>query len=306
MILKIKNIICISFLIILVSIANLFNGCGDGVVDISQAKFEPKIVIRGYLYPEHTVDNIRITRNVPLNVSISDEDIVIPDAKVKLTDLSSDTTYNLVFDKDSLTYHCINSASKIEYEKSYKLEVWANIDEQNLYASSITTVPLKGLKIDKSIDNSISYREKDAFGNLKKYTINLKPSPNADIYAISIVAENPDVNYFIYDNPYRKPDTSDIMNNMDQYEEAYSWLQNYKPGAEQLSFEIEWMSIWFYSKYQVIIYAGDENFKDFFLTQKEVQEMDGNFHEPKMHIEGDGIGVFASAVVDTTYFTVIK
>ena len=34
--------------------------------------------------------------------------------------------------------------------------------------------------------------------------------------------------------------------------------------------------------------------------------MDGNFHEPKLHIEGDGIGVFATAVTDTTYFLVIK
>ena len=38
----------------------------------------------------------------------------------------------------------------------------------------------------------------------------------------------------------------------------------------------------------------------------EVQEIDGNFHEPVFHIDGDGIGVFGSAVTDTVYFSVTQ
>jgi hypothetical protein len=47
------------------------------------------------------------------------------------------------------------------------------------------------------------------------------------------------------------------------------------------------------------------NFKDFFFIQINVQEMDGNFHKPKLHIEGEDIRVFAFAVADTAYFYVI-
>ena len=310
MILKIKNIInnlmLLSFTFASAFTFILLNGCGEGKVDINEAKFAPKIVIRGYLYAGKTVDDIRITRNVPLNAAVSEEDIVLEDAVVKLIELSSGNEYNLVFDAKNLTYHCINPDFKIAYEKSYRLEVWAGIDGKNLYAYSETTVPSNGFKINASNADSISYREKDSEGNLKKYKINFHPSPNADIYAVSIVAMKHDLSNFIYDNPYRNPDPSYIMDNMDQFEEAYSWLQNYKPGAEELNFEIEWMSVWFYSRYRVIIYAGDKNFKDFFLTQKDVQELDGNFHEPVLHIGGDGIGVFASADVDTTYFTVTR
>jgi hypothetical protein len=284
----------------------MFAGCGEGVVDLSQAKYEPKIVMEAYIYPNHTIDNIKITRNVPFDKPINFSSVILSEAKVVLTDLDLNKQYDLYYNPENFSFEDKGKSIQVEYGKSYKLEVWAAIDGKNLYASSTTTVPLKGLKINQNLNSTIRYREKDESGNLKKYNISLKPSQNADIHAISIVAEKPNLINFIYENPYFKPDTSDIRKDIDQYSNAFYWLQNFKPGAKQLSFEIEWMSIWFYSRYRVIIYGGDKNFKDFFLTQKDVQEMDGNFHEPKLHIEGDGIGVFASADVDTTYFEVIK
>ena len=48
----------------------LFIGCGKAVLDLEDETYEPKIVIDGYIMPNHKVDNIRISRNFPLNKEI--------------------------------------------------------------------------------------------------------------------------------------------------------------------------------------------------------------------------------------------
>jgi hypothetical protein len=284
----------------------VFVGCGEGTVDLNNATYDPKIVIEAYIYPNHKVEKIRITRNEPFNKPLDFSSVILSNAKVTITDLNDNKSFKLSYNPVNFSFEDKEGTLIIDYGKSYKMEVWASIDGKDLYASSATKVPGKGLRIIKNENTSIQYREKDESGNLKKYNINLEPSPDASIHAISIVAENPGLGNFIYENPYFKPDSSEINKNIDQYKYGYYWLENFKPGVSIVNFEIEWMYIWFYSRYRVIIYAGDKNFKDFFLTQKDVQEMDGNFHEPKLHIEGDGIGVFASAIVDTVYFNVTK
>ncbi len=64
--------------------------------------------------------------------------------------------------------------------------------------------------------------------------------------------------------------------------------------------------MWFYGQYRIIAYAGDENMKNYYLTHANVAEMDGNLHEPVFNIDGDGIGIFGSAIADTLYFTVLQ
>jgi hypothetical protein len=305
---EMKTIQCIIFKFspaVLVMLVNFLNGCGEGTVDVNEAKYEPKIVIEGYIYPEHNVDNIRITRNIPLDKTINFESVILYRAKVKLTDLSSGKEYDLIYNNKNYSFYYDKQDLKIDYGKRYRLEVWASVEGKNLYANSETIVPLKGLKIIDNANDTIKYRVKDVLGNLIKYNISFTPSPEAEIHAVSIVAENPGLSNFIYNNPYHNPDTSDIVKNISWYSNSSLWLQNFRPGSDEINFDIEWTSIWFYDRYRVILYAGDKNFKDFFLTQKDVQEMDGNFHEPKLHIEGEGIGVFASAVTDTAYFYVI-
>ncbi|MCX6151764.1 MAG: DUF4249 family protein [Ignavibacteriales bacterium] len=284
-----------------------FSACGEGTVDLTQSKYEPKIVVEGYLYPGHQIGDIRISRNMPLNKQVDFETIVLKDAIVKISDLSDGHEYILKYEPSYFTFF-VPVYTPVEYGKSYKLEVWATIDGKNLYASSTTKVPEKGLKIVDNPESSLSYREKDTEGNLKKYNISFTLSYGAEFYALSVCANLSilSLNNFIYENPYFKPDTNDIKDNFSRYTNSSYTLQNFNPYAEKLNIDIEWTSIWFYGKYRAIVYAGDKNFKDFFLTQDNVQEMDGNFHEPKLHIDGDGIGVFGSAVADTVYFTITK
>lgn len=241
---------------------------------------------------------------MPFNEVIDYETTILTDVKVKLTDLSSRKYYILSYNKTNSTYWYESRDIKIDFNKIYKLEVWTAIDEKNLYAYSVTTTPAEGLKIEKNGTDTLCYREKDSANHLVKYKIKLYPSKGSEIIAVSITSEQPGVSTFIFDNPYLKIDSSDVKNDITRYSNQFFSLENYNPDAEELEINIDWPLIWFYGKYRVIVYAGDKNFKNFFLTQKDVQEPDGNFHEPKLDITGDGIGVFASAVTDTTYFFV--
>ena len=69
--------------------------------------------------------------------------------------------------------------------------------------------------------------------------------------------------------------------------------------------QVSGFDTWFYANYRVIVYGGDKNFKDYFITAGRVQQFDGNFIEPEFHLTGDGIGVFGSAVRDTVTFSII-
>ncbi|MFQ5633366.1 MAG: hypothetical protein ACE5I1_31760, partial [bacterium] len=197
---------------------------------------------------------------------------------------------------------------KIASGKSYTLEVKAKIDGVPLEARTTTTVPFPGLRIDTSASllGQMRYRERDANDALKSFKLIFERSPGTNFYALALTALNADTSTFVYDNPFEEFDPHDVLEDLDNFKHRFSWIQDTPLEAGLSNMEIFWFDLWFYSDYQAVIYAGDRNFKDFLTTHDQVQEIDGNFHVPVLHIEGDGIGVFASAVADTVYFTVTR
>ncbi len=126
----------------------IFSSCGQGVVEIGQNTYEPKIVIEGYLYPGQPVRNIRITRNIPLNAAADPSSIIVANADVKLTDLQTNKDYQLTFNVQKFSYEYSGNDLRIDYGNSYKLTVNAAIDGKSLSASSVTNVPNAGFKIN--------------------------------------------------------------------------------------------------------------------------------------------------------------
>jgi len=299
---KMKNIYPI-----ILSLAFIIFSCGEGTVEIGPSTYIPKIVIEGYVYPGKKVENIRITRNVPM-AAVPGSSIILEDAVVKIMDVQSGIEYKLKYDSAKFSFKYDGNDLIIGYDKSYKLTVSAVIDGKTLQASSVTHVPKEGFRIlqEESIVGSIKYREKDSEGNPKLFKVVFAPSVGTSFYAISIVALEADINNFIYDNPYFEVEKKDLKEDFDTYKYQFKWLQNVKSTADKTFYDVEWLDTWFYCNYRLIIYAADENFRLFAQTHKMVQEFDGNFHEPRMKIQGDGIGVFGSAIADTVYFQVLK
>jgi len=282
-------------------------GCGEGRIDITDASYSPEIVINAYVFGGQKVQDIKITRNIPLTQNIDTTEIAIPDATVKILDLGSNKEYLLTYNTFKYSYEYVGTDLIIDYGKTYKIDVTARIDDKELHASSITTVPNSGLRLDKYDYGTMHYRETDADGNIQKINISFKPSANSCATILSIVALNASIESFIYNNYYySETDTEKIAHALDRYKQNYAFQYGIAPGTEDYSMPVDWFNIWFYSRYRVIVYAADQNFYDYFITAKNVMELDGNFHEPIMHIDGDGVGVFGSAVTDTAYFTISK
>lgn len=292
---------------------NLIVSCGDPGITVAENKFESKIVIEGFLYP-HKEISIILTKNFPLNnnTSFNVFDLIIDNAAAQITDLASGLTYALTYNPQTLTYDYTGNDLQIEYGKSYLLNVSAEIEGKQLTASSVTNVPQAGFEIIESSSQlgQLQYRESDNNGEIKNFKIAFTRSEKIGFYVISILSLDASDTTFVYDNPYNNYDQSDVNFFFDDLVASFEWSQNLplNPAQEPIisKQEIQWIGLSFYGRYRAIMYAGDQNFKDFFLTHSTVQTIDGNFYEPSFHIKGDGIGVFGSAITDTVYFEIIK
>lgn len=302
----ISNVI-FNILVTSVFISALFS-CGEGTVEIGSNTYEPKIVIEGYLYPGQKIQNIKITRNVPLNTNVDPINLVLNNADVKLIDLQTGKEFKLTFNSQKLFFEYNGTDLSIGFDKSYKLVVTASIDGKVLTANSITRIPKSGFRIIDELTTSqtISYREQNSGGGIKNITLAFSPSPGTDFYFFSIVALNASDSSFIYNNPYISVKTEDVKKELDRYKYQMRWLQNINSLGTLIKYDLDWINFWFYGNYRIIVYACDDNFRLYVQTYKNVQEFDGNFHEPRINILGEGIGIFGSAIADTVYVKVIK
>lgn len=292
--------------ILIVLSAIVLLSCGEGTVEIGEKTYTPKIVVEGYLVPGRSVENIRITKSFPINTKPNVASILIPNANARIVDLQNGKEYTLKFNLSKYSYE--NTELIIDYDKSYKLFVEAKIDGRILKTSGVTHTPKSGFKIikEESLLDSLKYREKDNENNLRKFKIVFQPSEGTKFYAFSLVSLNANDSTFIFNNPYVEIKLEDLHKNFEYYRYRAAWIENVNTSADKINYEIEWFNIWFYGYYRLIVYAGDENFRLFTLTYKNIQELDGNFHEPRMNLTDDGIGIFGSYIADTLYFKVIK
>jgi hypothetical protein len=299
------------YAILLLTLAFAVYSCGKPEVDItghSVKTYEPKIVVQGYLFPNQPVEQIKISRNFPLDGTISDQDILIRNANAFIID-ENGQRYRLSFNRQTGYYEYTASDLVIDYGKTYTLDIMAGIDGEVLRTSTSTTVPQPGFRINEEMSqiDSLQYREVDSNGELKQFFVSIERSPEATFYTLSMTAlvDQGDTTSFITDNVYGA-ETDDLVDDFNDFKYQYNWIQDTPATAGQSVIDIFWFMTWFYGEYRVVVYAGDRNFKDYISTFNEVQEIDGNFHEPAFHFDGDGIGVFGSAIADTVYIKVTR
>ncbi len=297
----------LNFLSIAIYVLIIFS-CGEGTVEIGQNTYEPKIVIDGYLYPGQKVQKIKIIRNIPLNTKNNPAALLLPAADVRLIEILSGKEYRLTFNPQKLFFEYNGNDLIIGFDKSYKLIVSANVDGKFLTASSTTHVPKSGFKIIDELTTSqpISYRELNSSGEVKNLTVAFAPSSGTNFYLLSMLSLNASDSSFIYNNAYVEVKAADVKKELDRYKYQLRWLQNVNSLGPLIKYNLDWINFWFYGDYRIIVYACDDNFRLYVQTFRNVQEFDGNFHEPRINIQGDGIGIFGSAIADTVYVKVKK
>lgn len=305
-----KIYIRILLLIILVTGGFLLFSCGKTTITIDESTYEPKIVIIGYIYPHTPVTNIKITRNFAIGTIIEKDEVPLRDANVQIKDFVKDTIYTLVYNDLKSCFEYPGDDLYIDYGNSYEIRVNASIDGQNLAASSVTTIPEQGLLINReeSIYGDLFYRQKDESGTAIAPRVAYEQSPDAAFYLLSIHSTEASQETFVYENPFGF-DIQDALDGgakIEDFQYRARWTRPENTGDGYSVIEINWFQIWFYGPYRLLLYAGDDNFYHFYNTHRNVQDIDGNLHEPVFDIDGDGIGVFGSAVVDTLYLNVLQ
>ena len=295
-------------------LSTLLLACGEGKVAVGNESYEPRIVIEGFLQPGPGVERIRISRNFKVDANLQTLRLPLDDseADVRITDESSGKEYELSYHpgenfRDSFFEYRGNDLV-IEHGKSYSLEVRATIEGKELQARATTTVPEKGFEIVGVTPQSSPYRPLTEDGEPVNFELTLERSPGTTMYVVSIRPdpENIGSDYFIYDNPFTDETPQDVDEDIHDFDFERDWIQNPPDGAGQSRADLFWFFFWFYGEYTVRIYAVDENYMHFLQTFDDVQEDDGNFHEPLFDIEGDGIGVFGSVVADSIKVEVLR
>ena len=288
----------------------LLTACGTPLISVDESTYEPKIVINGFLIPGNPISKIKIDRNFPLGQTIDKNEIPLSQAQVQITDVAADSAYRLSYNPDSAWFEYNGNDLNIVSGKSYRLDVTATVDGRQLQASSVTTIPEEGMKIDRnaSVFGNLTYRQMGADGKLISPVVVYEQSGNAAFYLLSISALDAGFSSFIYENPMgqklekmleRGRKIEDL-----QYGGKWKRPDNENDGASFI--EVNWFRIWFYGPYRLVLYAGDQNYYHYYNTYNNVMGMDGNLHEPIFDIKGDGIGVFGSAVTDTVYLNVLR
>lgn len=285
-----------NLLIIVLTLIFITTACGDPVVELED-EYEPKIAVSAYIYPEKRVENIKVMRNFQLSGDIDSSSIILTPFSNNVNISINDVPLN--FDLKTFSYYTDNL--QIDYNKEYTIKISAVVDGKQLYTESKTVTPQKGFKVTAKDLGEIKYREVSP-------TIKFTISPGTGFYAFSINALEAGVNNFIFDNPYEpnvKPE--DLEDRLNFYKFQMNMVLNLNLAPNDIyEYEISGLDTWFYGNYEVVVYAGNKNMEDFVLTAGNVQEFDGNFHEPRMYFEGDGIGVFAGAIADTVKFKLVK
>jgi len=302
-------------IILFVLVTLLFTACGEGVVDVENKSYQPKISIDGFIQPGKKVERIHIFRNFKLGEDLNNI-ILVPDpaeTEVEIIDESSGNNYMLSFrypgpqrPLDEYYYEYNGNDLLIDYGKSYTLNVTTEIDGRQLSASSTTTVPQQGFSISGINRSHMKFAQKDANGDFASFKVEIERSPGTNFYVAATRPLDTSFDNFISDHLFGELKREDYDDNLDDFDSSEDWIQNTPLTAGTSTLDIFMFDLFFYSQYRVIIFAADDNYREYLQTFNNTQEPDGNFHEARFNIEGDGIGVFGSVLTDTIYFEVTR
>ncbi len=285
--------------------------CGDPTVQITNSSYEPRIVVEGLLVPGQPVSGILITRNFPVDLNLNSNSVVLDEAQVTLRDVDNGTLYPLSFhsgsDLTSIYYEYTGADLAIVPGGTYSLEVQATIDGRALSTRATTTVPRAGFHIIDISHDAIDYRPRGDDDEFIDVKVRIERSPGTTFYLLTAKALEPSLDSFIYDNAFTDEKREDLsQGDIIDFTYNYEWIQNTPPGAGVSTMDVFWWDVWFYGPHSITIFAADDNYRRFLQTFNDVEEEDGNFHEPVFALEGDGIGYFGSAIVDSVNLTITR
>jgi hypothetical protein len=294
-----KNIYNSILVIILLS-------CGEPTVDLNSNLYKPLIVVDSYLIVGQKVENIFIKRNFNI-ASVNADNRYIDNATVSITDLSNNQKSTLIYQTAQKSYSDqTNTLGLVKEKTAYRIDVEATIDGKTLSTSSTTNTPSNGFCIINKSDQMKKYpvSNDDRYSNRFAIDFTLSNDATSYIFIFKALDTKPSSYIRFPRNVYLAAEVSDADFIYEVGEISHLAIQNLNSDISSYNKKIEWSNFNFVSRYRVMVLAVDKNYKDYFYTVNDIQDIDGSFVHPQFHFEGDGIGIFGSAVADTIFFEV--
>jgi hypothetical protein len=263
----------IYFNLMILTIIVLLSGC-EQTVENPELPYKEQLVIRAVLEAGKPVDNIEITRTLPLLESYSIDKALVKDANAVIK--VGDTTYTLIFDNYSEKYKCESLIPEVG--KKYFLEV----KSKNITATAWTIIP-EQVEPDK-----FSYKRQFIETNngewsdkFWEYRIFAEYKPQVGASYLSASGYDND----IYRNySYEIKRSKDTMSNGKISQEIFSYT-TYDTSNFEYDIKYYWCSI----------DAFDSQFYYYYITRWEGNSGDDIFGTTGLNVRGNiigGIGVF--------------
>ena len=254
-------------------------GCDQA---IQPADLGPTIVIEGYLYANHPIDSIVVSRSLPIDAYFTDSAARVSGATVTIT--VDGRTYPL---HESATqpgsYLLAADSLIVRSRKQYDLRVVAL--GQTVTAS--TTVP-DSISITSTVPDTIRYPVGEPLGS--EIQLTWSASPTRASYAVSVEALDT-LNY--------QGDTTTVPNVRIKHPYGGRGFRRRQVTSYALQISspqtpVPWVLYNWFGKQRLTVFAMDTNFFDFMR----MIALSGNTYNSALnHIQG-GIGVFGSAGID--------
>jgi len=245
-----------------------------------------QIVVEGYLFANHHVDSIVVARSLPVNQLYVADSAGISDAQVSIS--VDDVAYPLFASSQTPgSYYLMDSSFIVRSGKTYLLTV----QYKDNTITSQTTVP-DSIKITQQLPDTIQYPQDTI--NVLNYSAPFVTwtGVNSISYAASITCTDTLWYDSLHNIHNRRVWHLGDGSGGTQYNDITRWSA-FLPVS---SVPVPWTIYKWYGKQKITAYALDKNFNDW-LKMTELNG--GTFTQDLNHING-GVGVFASAGIDTT------
>jgi hypothetical protein len=263
-----------------------------------ELNFNEEIILQGYLTVGEPINNIRLTRTIPLTEKYDLEQSTVKDAEIIIKE--GDNIFNLIYNNSTLLYE-FDSNYVVKENTNYEIEIKTTNNKiitgetftpsqiiwDQVFEEEVLQFPIDTLNPDKTERISWQYDGTLLSVNL---TVRCLDTLNYGSYFERFnIGENTNEKNRRIERPWR--DDFDFLDPVE-----YVIL----PG-ESKSTPVVWNSFKFYGLHEVTVYAPDFNW-----TRWGIQFYRNQYNELLSSVEGDGIGVFGSASVIRDTLFVIK
>jgi hypothetical protein len=275
----------LKILLIIILSGLFFTGCQD----TPPVDYLPEYVVEAYLLVDKPLNNIVISRSLPVTDTFSFEKSIVKDARVSII-VNLKDTLNLQFRNNERggEYYYPDTTLRIQPNTTYNLYISTN---EGKVLTGLTRTPGRVQWI--APPRQVLEYPKDTVNFPRNDSLDLQWSkvPNINEYLIAVTCLDT-MGYGEYLNPSTSEKNRRIKRFFDTEDNPFYYNATLYGFIQGTTVPVAWTAFRWFGRHRITIYAADENFVRWFKTL-----WTGSQYDPRLGSINGGAGVFGSASV---------